>query len=195
MKEHNESGYYHVWIAGVEDQSFFQRSIDKAFFLSLMKQALSPYDRLQPASTPPLTLAVEIDLLAYSLTETGIHLLVYALRKEAIDSLGQHLLTSYAAYLNGHDEYKVLPFDTIFIFDVLAGPHEALNISREIHLLHPRWRHDRYSSIGFYLDDRRADWMRIWRLTRLYDNKPSDYLAYIKSPETETDKIFDYIHT
>jgi hypothetical protein len=191
----SKSGYYHVWISSIEDQSFFLRSLDKAYFISLLRSALSPHDRLQQHSLSADTLAIEIDLLAYSLTETGVHLLVYTIRKQALHELGQRLQTRYAEYIQNQPMFNMLPFETIFIFDKLLGPHEALNISREIHLLHDDWRYDRYSSIGFYLDDRRGDWIRLWRLARLYENQPSQYLDYLKSPETETDKIFAFIQT
>lgn len=191
----DQSGYYHLWISSIEGQSFFLTSLDKAYFLSLLKTALSPYDRLSSFNLTSNTLAIEIDLLAYSLTESGVHLLVYTIRKEALDELGQQLQITYARYIQQRMSYPSLPFETIFIFDHLAGPHEALNISREIHLLHDDWRYDRYSSIGFYVDDRRGDWIRLWRLARLYDNQPERYLEYLKSPETETDKIFSFIQT
>lgn len=191
----NKSGYYHLWLSSIEDQAFFLKSIDKAYFISLLQSALSPYDRLRPFDFSANPLAVEIDLLAYSLTENGVHLLVYTIRKKTLGELGQLLQTQYAAYIQKQMDYASLPFESIFIFDHLAGPHEALAISREIHLLHDDWRYDRYSSIGFYLDDRRGDWIRLWRLARLYDNQPSHYLEYLKSPETETDKIFAFIQT
>ena len=79
------------------------------------------------------------------------------------------------------------------MFDRLAGRHEALCVSKEIHLLHEQWRYDRYSSIGFYLDDRRGDWMRPYRLTSLFNAQPKQYLQFIKSQETESDRIFEYI--
>lgn len=187
--EKTKSGYYHLWISSMENQSFFLRSTDKAYVISLMKKALSPYDRLQPYSFMPNPLTIELDLLAYSLTSSGIHLLVYAIRESALVELGQIIQTQYAAYIQNHLSYDELPFESIFVFDKLAGPHEALNVSREIHLLHENWRYDRYSSIGFYVDDRRGDWMRLWRLARIYESS-EDYLRYLKSPETESDKIF-----
>ncbi len=195
MNRISRNGYYHVWISAKRDNAFFSTSQDKSYFISLLQDTLSPHERLQEFSLVSSRLPIEIDLLAYSLTRNSVHLLVYALRKQAIDELGQILLTRYAHYVNQQMDRRSLPFDSLFIFDYLAGPHEALNVSREIHLLHDDWRHNRYSSIGFYLDDRRGDWMRLWRLARLYDNQPSLYLSYIKSVETESDKIFAFIQT
>ena len=61
----------------------------------------------------------------------------------------------------------------------LRGAHQALEQSVAIHSLHTDWEYDRYSSIGFYLHDRRGDWMRLWRLSQLYDNEPTHYRALV----------------
>ena len=191
----HDSGYFHVWISAIEGTSFFLADKHKAFFITLLQDSLSPQKKLQHLAPHAHGYSSEIDLLAYSLTTTGAHLLVHTTRKSAIESFGQELLLSYQTYLQERSTLSLLPFDTIFIFDKLAGRHEALNTSKEIHLLHEDWRNDRYSSIGFYLDDRRGDWMRPYRLTSLFEAKPKLYLRFIKSQATETDRVFEYIET
>ena len=191
----HDSGYFHVWISAIEGSSFFTNDTDKAFFMTLIQDCLSPRKKLQELSSRPIGYSSEIDLLAYSLTTTGVHLLVYTTRKSSIENFGQELLLSYQTYLQQQSALTLLPFDTVFIFDTLAGRHEALTVSREIHLLHDDWRNDRYSSIGFYLDDRRGDWMRPYRLTSLFEAKPKLYARFIKSQPTESDRVFEYIET
>ncbi len=66
----------------------------------------------------------------------------------------------------------------------LSGKHEALALSASIHLLHKDWEYDRYSSIGFYLHDRRGDWMKLWRLTQLYDNDATLYREYLERTQS-----------
>jgi len=190
-----DSGYFHVWISSVEGIPFFNSNRDKAFFMTVIQDRLSPRHKLTELGLRTHDVASEIDLLAYSLTNTGVHLLVHAARKTAIEEFGQTLLVAYQEYLQQNTIINQLPFDTIFMFDKLAGRHEALYVSREIHLLHDEWRYDRYSSIGFYLDDRRGDWMRPYRLTSLYDGKPKQYVRFIKSLETESDRVFEFIET
>ena len=190
-----DSGYFHVWISSAKGTVFFTNSNDKAFFISLMQDELSPRKRLDDLKITTSAHTADIDLLAYSLTPDGVHLLVHTSRKSAIEELGQILLLSYEGYLRQQAKVNVLPFDTLFIFDKLVGRHEALQVSKEIHLLHDDWRYDRYSSIGFYLDDRRGDWMRPYRLTTLFENKSRNYLAFMKSRETESDRLFEYLET
>lgn len=190
-----DSGYFHVWISATEGAKFFNTTNDRAFFLTLIQDALSPRGRLDAVQLQMHSYSSEIDLLAYSLTETGVHLLIHTGRKASIEALGQSLLLSYQTYLQQESKVDRLPFDTIFIFDKLAGRHEALATSREIHMLHEDWRYDRYSSIGFYLDDRRGDWMRPFRLTSLFEAKPKLYIRFMKSLATESDRVFGYIET
>jgi hypothetical protein len=192
---HHDSGYFHVWISSTQNEPFFTDDGGKAFFISLIQDNLSPRKKLDEIKVKPNGYSSEIDLLAFSLTETGVHLLVHTIRKTAIEEFGQILLLSFEEYLHTQHAVASLPFDSIFMFDKLLGRHEALNVSREIHLLHEDWRGDRYSSIGFYLDDRRGDWMRPYRLTSLFNNKPRNYLRFIRSQATESDRVFEYIET
>ena len=190
-----DSGYFHVWISATEGTQFFNTNNDKAFFLTLIQDSLSPRGKLHEVQLHTHSYSSEVDLLAYSLTAMGVHLLLHTGRKSSIETLGQNLLLSYQQYLQQQPAVERLPFDTIFIFDKLAGRHEALATSREIHMLHEDWRYDRYSSIGFYLDDRRGDWMRPFRLTSLFEAKPKLYIRFMKSLATESDRVFDYIET
>lgn len=191
----HDSGYFHVWVSSIEGAVFFDDNEDKAFFMTLIQDNLSPRGKLAELKVHSSGYSSEIDLLAYSLTETGVHLLVHTTRKTAIEEFGQALLFSYQTHLQQRISRQRLPFDTIFIFDKLVGRHEALHVSREIHLLHQQWRDDRYSSIGFYLDDRRGDWMRPYRLTSLFNGNPKQYLRFMKSQETESDRVFECIET
>ncbi|MDB5179692.1 MAG: hypothetical protein JWN12_324 [Candidatus Saccharibacteria bacterium] len=191
----HDSGYFHVWVSSVNNVVFFNDNEDKAFFMTLIQDNLSPREKLEELKVRTSGHSSEIDLLAYSLTETGVHLLVHTTRKTAIEEFGQVLLFSYQIHVQQRSLLQQLPFDTIFIFDKLAGRHEALHVSKEIHLLHDEWRYDRYSSIGFYLDDRRGDWMRPYRLTSLFNAKPKQYLQFMKSQETESDRVFEFIET
>lgn len=189
-KSHRKDRYYHLWIAAAKDQVFFQTSIDKAYVISLFHLYLSPRRRDQPRYCE------ELDLIAYSLTDFGMNLLLCATGTKIVEDFGQNILVHYSDFLHQQSAWEVLPFDTIFTYDKLADEHEALAVSREIHLLHDDWRHDRYSSIGFYLDDRRGDWLHPWRLTDLYHNDTHWYQHFL----TDEDRIesplqFEFLET
>lgn len=176
--------YYHVWIASAKDHVFFATNLDKAYFVSLFQEQLSSRAKRAASS---------IDLVAYSLTDFGVNLLVYAATIEKVEQFGQTLLTQYAEFLNQQRDWEVLPFDTIFAYDPLIDEHEALTISREIHLLHDDWRHDRYSSVGFYLDDRRGDWMQPWHLSDLFGNDDFWYLHFLMDDERTEKEVAAFL--
>jgi len=179
-KTATKSQYYHVWIAAAKDQIFFQTSFDKAFFISLFQDYLSPRASLGEWSRRHQGYAAELDLIVYSLTDFGVNLLVCTSNVEAVEDFGQSLLSHYATYLSQQQSWEVLPFNTVFVYDHLADEHEALGISREIHLLHDDWQSDRYSSIGFFIDDRRGDWLQPWRLTNLFHNDRNWYFNFMQ---------------
>lgn len=171
--------YYHLWIAAAKDQIFFETSLDKAYIVHLFHEYLSPRMQLDNGFSQHHNYSSSVDLIAYSLTDFGMNLLLSASSTRSVEDFGQSLLTRYSEFLNQQRAWEMLPFDTIFTYDNLADEHEALGISREIHLLQDNWRHDQYSSIGFYLDDRRGDWLQPWRLTNLYNNDPEWYQNFL----------------
>lgn len=187
--------YYHLWIAASKDQLFFADNIDKAFFISLLQDYLSPRKRLSHQIMNDANYAATIDLMAFSLTDFGVNLLVCAVNTASIEALGQQLLTQYASYIQAQQSWEVLPFDSIFVHDLLADEHEALAISREIHLLHDDWQDDRYSSIGFYLHDRRGDWMQAWHLADLFHNDSLWYRQFMLDDSPLGVRQFEYIET
>ena len=188
--------YYHVWIAASKDQVFFASGLDKAFFISLLQDYLSPRAGLGQWSSRHQGFAAAIDLIVYSLTDFGVNLLINASDKEAVEDFGQALLSHYAAYLSQQRAWEVLPFDSIFVHDRLADEHEALAISRDIHLLHDNWQYDRYSSIGFYLHDRRGDWVHPWRLTDLFNNDSDWYLNFMQDDsDQQTFETLGFLET
>ena len=187
--------YYHLWIAASKDQLFFASDLDKAFFISLLQDCLSPRKRLSHRTTSDANYAAMIDLIAFSLTNFGVNLLVYAVSTTSVQAFGQQLLTRYASYVQAQKSWEVLPFDSIFVHDLLADEHEALAVSREIHLLHDDWEYDRYSSIGFYLHDRRGDWMQAWHLANLFHNDSLWYRQFMLDDSHIGVRQFEFIET
>jgi hypothetical protein len=183
------NGYYHVQICSVESGRFFKTNNERAFVGVQIQQLLAARSVLED----PLyakSLAHHIDLLAFSISEQGIQLLAYCID---ISSL-QHLVTILLERLNQYrSEYQLYSNQfhphTSIAMRKLKGEHEALSLSADIHLLHKDWEYDRYSSIGFYLHDRRGDWMKLWRLTQLYDNDASLYREFIQHAQNQTSKV------
>ncbi len=174
------NGYYHVHICSSTSERFFKTNNERAFVGVQLQQLLAARSVLED----PLyakSLAHHIDLLAYSISEKGIHLLAYCIDVSSM----QHLMSILSERLKQYQSeysFRAQPRETIPSISLkkLSGQHEALTMSANIHLIHKDWEYDRYSSIGFYLHDRRGDWMKLWRLTQLYDNNAETYRDFIQ---------------
>jgi len=172
------NGYYHARVGSAESVRFFKTNNERAFVGLQIQQLLAARSVLED----PLyakSLAHHIDLLAFSIAPDGIQLLAYCIDISSLEHLINILLQRLSQYQSEYQLYKRQP-DTSISIRKLAGEHEALSLSADIHLCHKDWEYDRYSSIGFYLHDRRGDWMKLWRLTKLYDNDASSYRRFIK---------------
>jgi hypothetical protein len=181
-----ETGYFHLWLAATKRNTFFAHDFEKGFFLSQLQRLLSSGGQGSDRPFP-------VELLAFSLTSDGAHLLVYTSRKPILEHLCHTLIQRFSEYLvPSSPGVQLRP---LLIIDSLAGAHEALSVSREIHLLNEDWLCNRYSSIGYYLGEQRASWMHIHRLSKLFHHSPANYRKLLESRPTESDHIFDFIET
>jgi hypothetical protein len=183
MKDSSDSyGYYHITVTSSGNHRLLRSNNERAFIITQLQDLLSP--RLILGSVPAYRqLASCIDLLAYSIAHQSIHLLVFSIDATIASDFIHRIIARLSQY---QYEYQPNHYSTNTeirpTIELLSGPHEALRRSVELHLLHQDWEYDRYSSIGFYLHDRRGDWMRTWRLTKLYDNENSLYRELLIEP-------------
>jgi len=176
------NGYYHIRVCSAESNRFFKTNNERAFVGLQIQQLLAARSVLED----PLyakSLAHHIDLLAFSISQEGIQLLAYCIDISSLQHLVNILLERLAQYRSEYRLYAHQPHASISIRK-LIGEHQALSLSADIHLLHEDWEYDRYSSIGFYLHDRRGDWMKLWRLTQLYGNDTSTYRRFVKHTQS-----------
>lgn len=171
--------FYHLWINSIKRKPFFIDNLDKAFFISMLQDHLSPHKKMRGQIGHGQSYADSIDLTAYSLTTTGVHLLVKPSKENCLDKFAHDMLVGYLNYFLNKHKGKDSPFKSIFIYDKIISADEALKTSIDIHLMHDDWRGDKYSSLGFFLDDRRGDWLKAYHIASLYDFNPANYLAMI----------------
>lgn len=182
-------GYYHLQIANREGKYILQSNDERAYLLSQLQDILNPHFIFTDVPLR-LQLAPTLDLLAFHIGVKSIELLVFAIDQTAAYYLALTLLRRLEVY---QDDYFPLPATRkrpplAILVHALHGVHNALVQSFTIHRLSTFWEGDRYSSIGFYAYDRRGDWMRTWRLTQLYDNKPEEYIRMIQDRRESASK-------
>lgn len=174
-------GYYRITIKPIREGRLLCSNNERAFVLSQLQDLLSP--RLLIGDIPAhKQLASCIDLIAFSIRDTDIRLVLFAIDQGIVSSFTQHLMGRVAQYQTEYQYPTTLGSrEHRCIIKRLSGPHRALHESVGLHLLHDDWEFDRYSSIGFYLHDRRGDWMRLWRVSQLYENDPANYTQLMTS--------------
>lgn len=173
-------GYYHVTLSAERTTALMRTNNERAFIVAQLQYFLSP--RLILGDVPAhKQLASCIDLLSFSIKNDAIELILFSidisLCRYLVSCISDQL-SQYQAELRPSNSSMPGPYIQTSIRK-LDGPHDALANSLTLHLRHEDWEYDRYSSIGFYLHDRRGDWMRTWRLSQLYENKPEHYLGLI----------------
>lgn len=174
----NTHGYYRLAISPRNKGILLRTNGERAFVMSLLQDLLSP--RLLLIDTPAHhQLTSCVDLLSFSITKTDITLLIFSVSKEVSVEFLRLLAAKLSLYDNGIPSGRPCA-DITTSLRILDGAHHALSESLCIHHLHFDWEADRYSSIGFYLHDRRGDWMRLWRLTQLYGNNPETYYELMR---------------
>ncbi len=175
-------GYYLVTIRPSSPGLLLRTNNERAFIISCLQDSLSNRTVLT-AINPSVHLAIHIDLLSFSILKEAVQLIVFTIAQSSLEALTNNLKSSLAQYQSDtFNRYtnKAACVVTTSSMRRLAGPHEALNMSVQLHLNHSDWEFDRYSSIGFYLHDRRGDWVRLWRLSQLYENTTSNYRHLIE---------------
>ncbi|UTX51456.1 hypothetical protein KI440_00640 [Candidatus Saccharibacteria bacterium TM7i] len=159
-------------------RTIIHSNTERAYIIAILQDTLGGH-ALNPHAITLQRLATTTDLLAFSITRTSISLLLFAFNQADVQTLGVLLINKLIEFQESehinHPQNPALRAD----MQILCGPHDALHVSTQLHAQHSDWEHDRYSSIGFYLHGRRGDWMRLWRLTRLYNNHSETYRALV----------------
>lgn len=171
------AGYFYIHLTAISGRLFFDYSEDRAFFL-LQVQDLLAYRSILSQQNHHGRLSLSIDLLAFSVLPDGVRLLMYSIDRKSADGLVQELMRRFKLHLRQHRAYAQ-PRKKQFHLKKLRGVHHALEVTAHIHARHQYNSETPYSSLGFYLNDRRGDWMRIWRIAKLYENNSGIYLDYL----------------
>lgn len=178
------SGYYLITISPMIGRYLLRSNSERAFVISILQTVLRKRSLIDEPSVRT-RLATHIDLLAYSVQSKAILLLVFAIAKTAARSLSECISEALQQYQSEWHYGNTDSFSSHAVtITSLPGPHAALNESVALHLLHTDWEYDRYSSIGFYLHDRRGDWMSLWRMAQLYEYDPILYRKLITEATT-----------
>ena len=170
VKQYTEDSYYHVYNRGVEKRQIFLDDQDYVVFLNLLKRHLSREETTNKRGERYETFAGRVELLAFCLMPNHFHLLFYLNNDPAsIALLMKRVSGSYTSYFNkkysrvGHlfqGVYKAVHID--------SDPY-LLHISRYIHRNPKDFMNWKYSSLPYYLQGWKADWVVPDKIYQLYE--------------------------
>lgn len=182
----SKAGYYRISLYPTpQNARLFRSNMSRAFIVAQLQELLAVRTILEEPLAKRF-FASHIDLLAFSLLTQRVELVIFSISYPSALQFSEVLVRRIQEYTS-----EQLPSTKIHTeIHRLSGPHGALARSITLHLEHTDWENDRYSSIGFYLHDRRGDWMRLWRLADLFENNPENYRALLELQQlTETDSL------
>lgn len=97
-------------------------------------------------------------------------------------NLLQRVLTSYSIYFNKRYQRVGPLFQDTYKASRINSDEYLLHISRYIHLNPQKWRDWEFSSIDFYLGNKRAEWLDQKPILDLFEDK-SDYREFVANYE------------
>jgi putative transposase len=174
--------YYHVYARGVGKQPIFMDHADFQFFLGLWERYLSKQEILDASGNPYDKLYDSIEALCYCLMGNHFHMLLYQHQAGGMQRLMRGVMTAYSRYFNRKYNRSGPLFESRYKASRISSPSYLEHITRYIHLNPKDWRLYPYSSISYYIDGNRSDWLHPERILALFDS-PEQYATFVSDYE------------
>lgn len=184
-KQYAEDAYYHIYSRGVNKQEVFVDALDYAYFLSLLKRYLSNKPETSDARVAYKHFTKEISLLAYCLMPNHIHMLIHQNEKDSIARFMQSLMTSYSMYFNKRHKRVGPIFQSRYLASLIDQDNYLHHISRYIHLNPKDWRTYEYTSLPYYMNDKKAEWLNPYPILELFNSDSQEYLSFVADYEDQ----------
>lgn len=185
--------YYHVYARGNSKMAIYLDQEDYGVFLNLFKRYLSKKPNEDAYGQQYPHLYGKLELLAYCLMPNHFHLLLYQDQEGSMAQLMRGIMTSYSRYFNKKHHRTGPLFESRYKASMITDDIYLQHISRYIHLNPKNWQSYAYSSLPFYLDPQKADWIKPARILGLFDS-PKDYHAFVCDYEAHKLALDDIKH-
>lgn len=195
VKMYTKDTYYHIYNRGINKNLIFKDDDDYRVLLNLLKRYLSNEKVTDNKGREYEGLADDVELLAYCLMPNHFHLLVYQLQDQGTTKLLRRVMTAYVKYFNRKYQRLGPLFQSYFKASRIDNEAYLWHISRYIHLNPDQWHEYPYSSYGYYIGERHADWIRPGRILQLHQQSGSDYQEFIADYQDHKDSLEEIEHT
>ncbi|MDZ7744318.1 MAG: transposase [Candidatus Saccharibacteria bacterium] len=183
VKQYVEQSFYHVYNRGVEKRNIFIDDQDYAVFLNLLKRYLSPEEHKDDRGNIYESYAERVELLAFCLMPNHFHLLFYLNSDpKAIAKMMQKVTSSYTTYFNKRHVRVGHLLQGVYKASHILEDAYLLHISRYIHLNPESYKSWEFSSLPYYINGWRSDWVKPGRILELFDGTES-YENFIEDYE------------
>jgi putative transposase len=170
VKQYAEDSYYHVYNRGVEKRQIFLDDQDYVMFLGLLKRHLSRNKELNARGIVYESYGGRVELLSFCLMPNHFHLLFYLnTDPTAITELMRRVSGTYTSYFNRKYERVGPLFQGVYKASLVDNDPYLLHITRYIHRNPKDYYNWPYSSLPYYIKDRKADWVVPDKIYKLYD--------------------------
>lgn len=181
IKLYVTESYYHIYNRGVNKRIIFKEDKDYAVFLNLLKRYLSNEPIKDKSGRLYESMYGRIELLAFCLMPNHFHLLMYQKDAMAMTELLHKVATSYTGYFNKKYKRSGPLFQDRFKASQISLDEYLIHVSRYIHLNPERYLQWEYSSLPYYLENRKAEWIKPGQVTSLFEG--DNYLSFLKDYE------------
>lgn len=190
VKVYGADQYYHVYNRGANHQDIFIDQVDYFYFLGLFKRHLSTrkHENRNTANNHTyLDYTDEIEVVAFCLMPNHFHLLLYLKDQAGAVHLMRAVMTAYTMYFNKKYKRTGKLCEGTFLASLITNESYLWHVSRYIHLnpidIRQNFRTYEYSSIAYFTDDKKADWVHVERMVKTSNDK-QEYLEFVADYET-----------
>ncbi len=176
IREYVPESYYHVYNRGVEKRIIYQDAQDYAVFMSYLRRHLSPDDTLD-SQKRPYKFYGSIDLVAYCLMPNHFHFLLYSKEDPSqIAKFMQSLCIAYSMYFNRRYKRVGGLFQGRFKAIRIANDAYLQHISRYIHLNPTDYKSYKWSSLQYYLNADKVNWLHPERILDIFGASYGEFI-------------------
>ncbi len=184
FKPNAELAYYHIYARGANKQKIFADNQDYRHFEGLFGRYLAKDPAFDSLGTPYPHYLGQVELLAYCLMQNHFHLLLYQIRASSMEKLMRSVMTSYSRYFNLRHRRTGPLFESRYKAVLVDEQSYLEHISRYIHLNPRFWQTYRYSSLRYYRNGNRPEWLHPAKILAMFESS-SQYLDFVADYEKQ----------
>ncbi len=192
-KDYLEHSYYHTYNRGVNKRRIFLDSDDYTVFLNLLKRYLDIEPTKDNKGREYEQLHGRLELLAFCLMPNHFHLLIYQHDSEAMTRLMRGVLTSYTAYFNKKHKRIGPLFQDRFKASRISQDSYLQHISRYIHLNPKSYKTWEFSSLAYYLGNKKAGWVQPDKILEIFTSR-KEYSDFVSDYEESKELLDELKH-